>query len=348
MTTFSVKLKRQCHICKNTFDIANKRHIYFCAKKNHLNISRQEIQFNQICFESGISFTKDLLTKEYILGEKSLPDLKKMYGLAYRQIIFLLKYFDIQPRTASQSLSLPTHREKYKKTCLTRYGCDNVSKAVCIKDKKKETSLSNYGVDNIWKKRDFIIERMISKYGKKSVPNINGNANSWGWKGISTEKKAERILKRVKGSARWWESLSDDEKNIITQKKCSHMKKTFASKLEERFQRVLSNMGVGFSRQKWIKNRSFDFHITGTRILIEINGDYWHANPEIYTDDMFIMKYCGKTAKEVRKKDYDKTILAEKYGYKVIVLWEIEMSKMTDAEIATWIYLLLEGNSKEL
>ena len=284
------------------------------------------------------------MTKLYQDEGKSLPDLKREYGLAYKQTMFLLRYFGIETRTSSESALLDKTRKKYKETCLERYGCENVSQSGEIKEKKKRTSLSNYGVDNIWKKRDFIIERMVAKYGKKSVPNLNGNANSFGWKGISDKKKSERIRKSVDGSRRFWNSLSDDEKNEFMAKRRPR-EINFESRLERRFQDVLSDMGVSFTRQKWVKNRSYDFHLVGTNVLIEINGDYWHANPQVYSSDSRMWKNGNSHiyANEIWRKDSEKMSLAKKYGYEVIVLWEYDMAKMTDFEIASWIYDRLDA-----
>lgn len=59
-------------------------------------------------------------------------------------------------------------KEKYKKSCLKKYGVENASKSEKVKNKKVETTLKNYGVDNpsrsksIKKKK---IETCLKNYG---------------------------------------------------------------------------------------------------------------------------------------------------------------------------------------
>ena len=85
------------------------------------------------------------------------------------------------------------------------------------------------------------------------------------------------------------------------------------------------------NRQKWISNgefsRNYDAHILGTNILIEINGDYWHANPLLYNSGDLIT-YPGGTilVDTIWAKDTFKTQLAESYGYKVITIWEYDIN----------------------
>ena len=55
--------------------------------------------------------------------------------------------------------------------------------------------------------------------------------------------------------------------------------------------------------------------------LIEINGDYWHCNPEFY-DESFYNVSKRKTAKELWEIDARKKEIAEQNGYKLLVIWE--------------------------
>lgn len=64
--------------------------------------------------------------------------------------------------------------------------------------------------------------------------------------------------------------------------------------------------------------------------IIEFNGDYWHANPEIYKEDDFIN---GKTAEETWKKDDLRYEFLKSAGYNVLVVWENEWKKDKDSII---------------
>lgn len=63
------------------------------------------------------------------------------------------------------------NREKCKKTCVEKYGVDNVSKSIEIKDKIKNTQFEKYGVDNVFKSeciKKKIKQTNIEKYGFES------------------------------------------------------------------------------------------------------------------------------------------------------------------------------------
>lgn len=59
--------------------------------------------------------------------------------------------------------------------------------------------------------------------------------------------------------------------------------------------------------------------------IIEYNGDFWHANPEIYSSD-----YCYKNgiyASDIWEKDFKKTSFAKTIGYDVLIIWHSEYKK---------------------
>ena len=55
--------------------------------------------------------------------------------------------------------------------------------------------------------------------------------------------------------------------------------------------------------------------------MIEFNGDYWHANPNIYKDTAIIRDRC---ASEIRDRDRKKTQTAMDLGLRVLTIWEAE------------------------
>jgi hypothetical protein len=114
--------------------------------------------------------------------------------------------------------------------------------------------------------------------------------------------------------------------------------KRFSSKLEERIAYLLTMLNIPFERQKFIGGKSFDFCIQNNYIL-EVNGDFWHANPLLYTEEC-ILNYPDRTvlAKDIWEKDRCKKKLAEKYGYVVDYIWEYDINAMDDEKLS--IHLL--------
>lgn len=68
----------------------------------------------------------------------------------------------------------------------------------------------------------------------------------------------------------------------------------------------------------------YDFVITYPfRACIEINGDYWHANPKKYkADDVIQFPNKVSLAKEIWERDKLKNSIIEERGYKLFIIWE--------------------------
>ncbi len=85
----------------------------------------------------------------------------------------------------------------------------------------------------------------------------------------------------------------------------------------------------------------FDFTILPLRKIIEINGDYWHANPNKY-DSSFVNATSKKTAPEIWAKDEVKRTLAEEHGFKVFTIWEYDWKHNKERvidEVSEWIMI---------
>lgn len=87
-------------------------------------------------------------------------------------------------------------------------------------------------------------------------------------------------------------------------------------------------------------NCPFFYDITSpkNKKIIEFNGDYWHCNPKIYTED-FVVLQSGKTAKEIWERDRLKRKSAEQRGFTLLEIWEEEYIKfpsLTLKKIKEW------------
>ena len=67
-----------------------------------------------------------------------------------------------------------------------------------------------------------------------------------------------------------------------------------------------------------------DFCIVNKKIIIEYNGDYWHANPKKY-NNTDVLKFPNKQAisvEELHKRDKKRIDTLTELGYKVYIVWE--------------------------
>ena len=90
---------------------------------------------------------------------------------------------------------------------------------------------------------------------------------------------------------------------------------------ERVFAKMMKEISVEFESQKVIGNKIYDFYIPSKNLIVEIHGDYWHANPLIYEG-----KELNKTQIRNIKNDKFKTILAKGSGYCFYVLWEYDLN----------------------
>jgi very-short-patch-repair endonuclease len=101
------------------------------------------------------------------------------------------------------------------------------------------------------------------------------------------------------------------------------------SKLEAKFEEFLKELGlvlnVDYEFQYKITSAYFDFLIKGKRILIEVDGDFHHCNPNsIHKDPKYPIQI-----KSV-KNDIRKNGIAVDNGYKLLRFWEMDINENTE------------------
>ena len=133
----------------------------------------------------------------------------------------------------------------------------------------------------------FSLEKCIQKYG---------------------EEEGRRIFEERQN--RWQRSLHD----IFKQNG-----KIFSSKISNELISKIRESGINIESEFVIGRYSFDMRWNNK--LIEFNGDYWHANPNMY-DVNFLNKVTGMYARDIWKKDANKKKYAESKGYTVLTVWE--------------------------
>lgn len=288
---------RTCPFCKK--ETSNSPHIYKC-KLNNLTKVKSEIKFIYILHNFG-ELTSETLKKEYEIDKMSLPDISKKYEVDYKSILFLLKYYNIEVRSISDSTKLTLNKKI--KTCREKYGVDYYSQTDKAKEAKKKTFIDKYGTDNIWK----------SEYFKKNLDKYFFEKHGFNRSDYFKDK---------------WLNKSEEEKSKII--KDWYSKCTYSSGLEKRIRSILDDMGIRYVSNEIINNKSFDIVID--KNIIEVQGDFWHANPKKYKPDD-VLKFPSKkrpTAKEIWKKDEEKKQIVEKLGYKILYLWESDLNKTSD------------------
>jgi len=213
---------------------------------------------------------------------------------------------------------------------------------------KRKRSLGNTGEKNgMWGKigpntgltknnseRIRIASEKISTTKKKlyseGILDVSGEKNGmWGkksWNSGLDKNQDPRISwgEKISLSAKErWKNLSQQEKDerIFILNKSSKLKKK-DTKIEIKMGSLLTNLGVDFIKQHQVKNWVFDFYLPEINLVIECQGDYWHANPNIFDHNNLSEMQMKNIERDERKRKY----LAEN-NINHLFFWENEIIK---------------------
>jgi len=98
--------------------------------------------------------------------------------------------------------------------------------------------------------------------------------------------------------------------------------------IENAFEKILEELEIPFQCKFRIYDkekvnfwfREYDFLILNTNILIEVDGDYWHGNKNIFEN-------LSDFQKSVQVKDEEKKNFANVKGYEVVRFWGSDVKK---------------------
>jgi len=178
--------------------------------------------------------------------------------------------------------------------------------------------------------------------GKISKANMGKNNGMYGIK-QSKETINKRIASTQKVESKRRKHISKTFKEPIFNKKFRNIMKVAMARPEVRekyinstihrkfcdmkpeilIYNVVVNAGYKIEKQFFIKGVGIvDFYLPDYNTIIEVFGDFWHANPKKYKPNHIIFKNKKIKAKHIWNKDSKRIGNAKKLGYKIIVLWE--------------------------
>lgn len=388
-----------CPYCNNPFEFKTKplAHAIRCEKRP--SDDRKRLKYDLIISRFEVNLQE--LIYDYEINKFSLPDIKTKYNLQFDYTIFVLDYNNIKRRSLKEATRQENAKNKYKQTCRTKYGVNNVSACEAIKKKKEQTFLDHYGVTNIRKSKefnDYITSVCLQRYGKKRVTNPAAISET---RKLFTKERKKEIYEKYKSTctskygdnfkqifcekssitkqsfdgerkkeiqdkrqqtldekygdySRYVSDLknaySEDKKKSINEKRKAtnidrygicvpSLANGSESGLEKQIQKILIDADIKWINQFEYKHKFYDLYLPDFNTIIEVNGNYWHANPSIYQADDVIL-YPGnnkKLAEEIWRRDIKKQVLVEAIGIYVIILWEDFIKRASDDEILNFI-----------
>lgn len=136
------------------------------------------------------------------------------------------------------------------------------------------------------------------------------------------KKHNEKTIEKLRIKSKQWLIDHPEQLKKMIYNSLKKQSSGFKSSIEKTIEEQLVASKVGFRYNKILhKKYQYDF-VIGDDILLEVHGDYWHANPEIYGD--------GKRSLNLRQifkiqRDHDKKIWAENHGFKIYYIWETDI-----------------------
>ena len=217
-------------------------------------------------------------------------------------IISLCKEFGIPTKNIKESNRTETIKSLRSQTMLKKYGVPNVlCKGSKFYNKRNRTVQRKYGVSNVFQLESVkkkTKKTLYEKYKVYCTCQLPWYERNYG-KRSSIHKKIEKIL---------------DELCIPHESEVGGIK---FLKFNKHLNRLYSPI--------------VDILIDTLNIIIEVNGDHWHANPKIYKSTDVIKKWGGlKSAEEIWKFDESRKKQLQSFGYKVITIWQLDIEKNID------------------
>lgn len=105
--------------------------------------------------------------------------------------------------------------------------------------------------------------------------------------------------------------------------------KHLVSKPHLKLKEVLKDLCINFEEEKKKSYWSFDFYLIDYNIYIEVDGDYFHSNPNTRWPD----GPKNETQRKVRKNDIKKNKYCKDNNLTLIRFWENDIMKNTDLVI---------------
>lgn len=326
----------KCPYCdKDIKSSAFKTHVTF--KHNITAVECDKIKLNILVSKE----IQEKIVYDYSINELTIKNLIEKYDIPMGVISLVLHGHNVKFRNAKESHNTKQYIKNYETTSLKNSGYKNPSSNPEIKARKIQTMLKNHKRINNFQDK---------KIQEKAEKNIDREKS---WESIKQKiflKYGVTNFGQVNWREKWntkIEKMTDEEKEEYFRDLSGRMRKNlhgWTSKLETKIQEILNDLNVEYINNKYLHGYNFDI-IFPNKCILEIQGDFWHANPNIYNaNDILNFPKKKKIAKEIWKYDKKKKDTIEKHGYKVFYIWESELGKMESYEVINFIDNILNYN----
>ena len=232
-----------------------------------------------------------------------------------------------------KGFSNPKVQEKICNVVLEKYGVSNVSKVQEIKEKLSQSIKGK----TKGRKSSTETRQRISRSSKER------------WKDDSYRERVcdgirQAILSNPEEIQRRKDWLKEKMRDPVFRENLFKSSRNRLTGLHQRLRIQLSLEQMGFVSEQQIGRYFVDELHMEKKIIVEIFGDYPHANPEKF-DDHFVVRMVGQryTAQEKHQSDEKRLNNLRDAGYKVIVVWESDNIDLKKHEIEEAVNITTNG-----
>lgn len=232
-------------------------------------------------------------TSNYICKEIFL---KKGYCITAGSLIDRAKKLGILTPSHKESVNNKISQTKKQQTCIEKFGEKNpLCKGTESYKKRNQSVQNNYGVSNVFQLETVKLktkQTLFDKYGVLNPIDLPAYKRNNG--------RISSIHKKVA------DYLSDI--NVLFELEKGNLFKTYNKILQREYNPIV------------------DIIVEDKKLVIEINGDYYHANPKKYKSTDILYKWKGyQDAEAIWKFDKQRKEQIESFGYTVLILWETDI-----------------------
>jgi len=194
------------------------------------------------------------------------------------------------------------------------------------KSHETQKKMYNDGTLSIWNKGLTIEDDRVRDNINKVMANPERGKNiSKALTGI--EKSPEHKLKIKEFSIARWEKQEERDKQSerLISRLIKNNYRNKKTKLEERFEKILTELGliegIDYKYQHQVSSAIFDYLIINKNIIIEVDGDFHHCNPNSIHKIPIYPIQIKTVGNDIRKN-----LIAKEKNIKLLRFWETDIN----------------------
>lgn len=149
-------------------------------------------------------------------------------------------------------------------------------------------------------------------------------------------EKWKEKMKRREWAERKFGELDHVNKKKLLERNAAKLRKEMTAP-EKKISALLKELDFDFESQKILGDFIYDFYIPTYKLLIEVDGDYYHGHP-----DKYAINELNALQRRVKQNDVMKDKLARGLRYGLLRFWECDIND-NEEEVKRTILAYTDG-----